>query len=438
MPAPLNLVQSDAQLPKQADVVVIGGGIVGVSTAYFLAQSGVRVALAEKGRIGAEQSSRNWGWCRQMNRDARELGLATHSLALWDDIQTVSGQDLGFVRCGLMYLSDNEAELDGWATWCDWAKGEGIRTEVLSSEDATARAKASAKEWKGGIVSPTDAIADPAAAAPGIACAAQQLGATIHQFCAVRGLERRAGEISAVITEQGRIETRRVVLAGGAWSSSFCRQLGISMPQSAVRSSILSIAPNGAALPPAVHTRDVSLTRRSDGGHTLAISGLARVDPTPQALRYINRFFPMFLRRREFLRPGGLEAFLAGHETLRKWDISKPTPMERMRILDPRPDRKVIEETLRRARLLFPDLGTAMIQNAWAGYIDSTPDGVPVIDEVAPGFILAAGMSGHGFGIGPGVGQMAAQLAQGKTPDLPHQAYGLERLQKGALKVAGF
>lgn len=438
MPAPLQLVHSDQNLPKQADVVVIGGGIVGVCTAYFLAKKGVAVALVEKGRIGAEQSSRNWGWCRQMNRDQRELGLATRSLELWEDIQTETGEDLGFSRCGLLYLSDNESELKGWSDWCVWAKGEGVQTEVLSANQATQRAKAGAKPWRGGIVSPTDGIADPAAAAPGIARAIQKLGGTIHQFCAARGIERSGGAISGVIIEHGTIKTSRVVLAGGAWASSFCRQLGISMPQTAVRSSILSVAPVTATLPAAVHTEAVSLTRRGDGGYTLAVSGLARVDPTLQSLRYIHRFLPMFLRRRAILKPGGLQAFLSGHETRRKWELDKPTPMERTRILDPRPDLGTIEETLRRARLLFPELGAAAIQNAWAGYIDSTPDGVPVIDEVSPGFIVAAGMSGHGFGIGPGVGQMTADLAQGKTPELSHQPYSLSRLQKGALDVAGF
>ena len=438
MPAPLNIIQSDVSIPQKADAVVIGGGIIGVCTAYFLAKAGVKVALVEKGRIGAEQSSRNWGWCRQMNRDKRELSIATRSLELWDELKKDLQNDIGFRRCGLLYLASDDAEVETWAKWCHWARGEGIRTDVLTAAQATERGAASSRPWKGGVFSPTDGIADPSAAAPAIAAGVQNLGGTIHQFCAALGVERSGGRISGVLTEKGTIGTDRVALAGGAWTSSFCRQLGISLPQTSARSSILSITKAPDHLPDAVHTKDVSLTRRSDGGYTLAISGMIQLDPTFQSLRYAHRFLPMFSLRRGSVRAGGLQGLRYGHESRRRFDPDKPTPMETTRILDPRPNQSIVEETLRRARLLFPALGTATVQSAWASYIDNTPDGVPVIDEVEPGFIISAGMSGHGFGVGPGYGQMTAAIAQGHDPDLPCRQYALARLLKGKLKVAGF
>ena len=103
MPAPLFEIETSPALPESADVAVIGGGIVGVCAGYYLARRGLKVALVEKGRIGAEQSSRNWGWCRQQNRDARELPMATESLTLWDRFAEEIGEDLGFRRCGLLY-----------------------------------------------------------------------------------------------------------------------------------------------------------------------------------------------------------------------------------------------------------------------------------------------------------------------------------------------
>jgi glycine/D-amino acid oxidase-like deaminating enzyme len=336
------------------------------------------VALVEKGRVGAEQSSRNWGWCRQQNRDARELPMATKSLALWEAMAGEIGESVGFRRTGLLYLSNDEAEIAGWARWRDFARTQGVVTHMLSAAEATERGRATGKRWKGGVFSPTDGTADPSRAAPVIARGAVRHGASVHQSCAARGLKLEAGRVAGVVTEAGTIRTSTVVLAAGAWASSFCRQLGIRFPQATVRSSILAVGP-GAEGPDALHTSRVSLTRRGDGGYTLAVSGTARVDPTPQQIRFAGSFLPMFARRWRVLAPGGLQGWRAGHETCARWALDRPTPMERTRILDPRPDGCMIRETLARARELVPGLAQIPVTAEWAGYIDSTPDGVPAI-----------------------------------------------------------
>src|SRR5487761_2708025 len=97
-------VQSDATLPARTTVVVGGGGIIGASTAFFLARRGVPVVLCEKGRIAGEQSSRNWGWCRKMGRDPREIPLAIEALRLWEERNALTGSETGFRRCGIAYL----------------------------------------------------------------------------------------------------------------------------------------------------------------------------------------------------------------------------------------------------------------------------------------------------------------------------------------------
>ena len=441
MPAPLQKIETNQALPDSADAVVIGGGIVGAFAAYYLVRRGLKVALVEKGLIGAEQSSRNWGWCRQQHRDARELPMATKSLELWESFAAETGEDTGFRRCGLFYLSNSDEELAGWARWRDFARTAGVSTHMLDSAEATERGRATGRTWKGGVFSPTDGTADPAHAAPAVARAILKLGGTVHQSCAARGIETEGGRVCGVVTEHGVIRTKIAVLAGGAWASSFCHQLGIRFPQASIRSSILSVSPGANDLPDALHTTAVSATRRRDGGYTLAISGGGRVDLTPQQFRFAPQFLPMFVRRWRALAPGGLQGIRSGHETLARWRLDAPTPMERMRILDPAVDQGTIRITHSRALRLLPALKNTKITAAWAGYVDSTPDGVPGIGEIAsvPGFILAAGFSGHGFGIGPGAGHLIADIVTGNQPIVDPRPYHPDRFSTSAWgKVADF
>lgn len=441
MPAPLTHIEASPHLPRTADAVVIGAGIIGAFTAYYLAKRGMNVALLEKGRVGAEQSSRNWGWCRQQNRDARELPMATKSLDLWERFTAETGENTGFRRCGLLYLSDSEQELASWARWRDFARTVGVTTHMLSAAEASERGRVTRRAWRGGVFSPTDGIADPANAAPAVARASLKLGATVHQGCAARGIETEAGRISGVVTENGTIRTPIAILTGGAWASSFCRQVGVRFPQASVRQSILAVASKGKALPDVLYTSGIAVTRRGDWGHTLAISGRGRVDPTPQLLRFSTQFLPMFVRRWRSLAPGGLQGVRSGHEGLSRWRLDRPTPMERMRILDPAVDQRTVRLTHERAVKLIPELEDCPIAAAWSGYVDSTPDGVPAIGEIAsiPGFVLAAGFSGHGFGIAPGAGHLIADIVSGNAPIVDPRPYHPSRFADSAWgKVADF
>lgn len=433
MPAPLRYIESSPTLPAEADAVIIGGGITGVFTAYYLAKRGLKVALVEKGVVGGEQSSRNWGWCRQQNRDARELSLATKALDLWEQFGAESGEDTGFRRCGLFYVSNNEEELATWARWGEFARSVGVMTRMLTSEEATQHAGFTGQRWRGGVHSQMDGIANPGLAAPAVAKAVIALGGTVHQACAARGIETTGGAVSAVVTERGTIRTPLVVQAGGAWASSFCHQFGVRFPQATVRQSILAVATGALTLPDAFYSKSISITRRGEGCHTLAISGRAKVDPTAQFLRFNREFLPMFARRWRNLSPGGLQGARAGHESVSRWRLDRPTPMEAMRILDPGADPKSVRLTLKRAAELIPALGSVPMVASWAGFVDSTPDGVPVISEVPtiPGLILAAGFSGHGFGIGPGSGHLIADIATGQEPLVDPRPYRLARFTSG-------
>ena len=129
-------VEGDARPPAQVDVVVIGAGIAGVSAAYTLAKAGHSVALLEKGIVGGEQSSRNWGWCRLMSRDEREIPLMQRAHALWDQWPAEIGSDMGFRRNGLVYLTRNETELAGWQAWLEMARPYQVPIRLIDADEA--------------------------------------------------------------------------------------------------------------------------------------------------------------------------------------------------------------------------------------------------------------------------------------------------------------
>ncbi|HXZ06845.1 MAG TPA: FAD-dependent oxidoreductase, partial [Paraburkholderia sp.] len=113
----VDIVTDDIKLPERADVVVIGGGIIGVSTALALSEKGLSVALCEKGHIAGEQSSRNWGWVRVTRRDPRELLLSIESLKVWRTLDQKLGIETGFNQCGILYVSNDDATLERHRNW---------------------------------------------------------------------------------------------------------------------------------------------------------------------------------------------------------------------------------------------------------------------------------------------------------------------------------
>lgn len=432
-------VQSDATLPDRVDVVVIGGGIVGCSAAYYLAKAGQRVALVEKGHIAGEQSSRNWGWCRQQGRDRAEIPLARRSLELWAGLADEIGTDVGFRRTGILFVTKDPAEMAQWEDWSDYARQHQVHAQVLTPEEASAKTKSSNEKWIGGLYTPSDGRAEPQKAAPAIAEAARRLGVTVHQSCAARGLETTAGRVSGVVTEKGTIRTDAVLCAGGVWTSMFARRHEVRLPQLYVKASVLRTSPAPGLTEGAIATPGVSIRRRADGGLNVAYSGRGTFDLTPDAFRYARLFWATYKLRGKKLKIRFGRPFFEAMMRHDTWPLDAPSPFEAVRVFDPPPDEELLRRAMEDLKRTYPVLAGVTMVESWGGAIESTPDALPVISAVAelPGFYLATGFSGHGFGAGPGGGHLAADIVLGRTPLVDPTPFRFERMAEGRLQAPG-
>jgi glycine/D-amino acid oxidase-like deaminating enzyme len=424
-------VVSNITLPGRTDVVVVGGGIIGAATALFLAEKGIAVVLCEKGHIAGEQSSRNWGWCRTMGRDPSEIPLAMESLRLWRDMNRRTHRETGFRQAGIMYLLQNETEIAAQETWLGQARQYQVDAHLLRGPALDRAMPGATGHFSAGLHTPSDGKAEPALAAPAIAEAARDHGAEIFTNTAVRGIEQTAGRVSGVVTERGRIACQSVVLAGGAWSRLFAGNAGLDLPQLKVLGSVFRTKPmNGPEISAAGSV--FAFRKRMDGGYSIARRNANTAEITPDHFRLLSDFLPRLLHTRNEirLRVGG--RFWEELRTARHWQLDQPTPFEAVRVLDPAPKLGILAEARTVLSKLFPVFADMQVVESWAGLMDVTPDAVPIIDQVShmPGFFIATGFSGHGFGIGPGAGRLMADLVAGDHPVVDPAPFRLARFPR--------
>lgn len=421
-------------LPDAVDVVVIGGGIAGVMSALYLAQAGQRVLLCEKGRVAAEQSSRNWGWVRQQGRDPAELPIMVEAMGLWQGLAQQLGEAVSLRRTGTTYLARSDQQLQNYEAWLPHARANGLDTRLLSRAELEAMLPSSAG-WLGGMVTPSDARAEPWTAVPAIAALAAEAGVVIRENCAVRCLQVTNGRVSGVETEHGPVRASQVLLSGGAWSSLFARNAGVSIPQLSVRATVAATEGLPEFWAGQAADDNFAFRRRMDGGYTLAPGSVHDFWIGPDAFRHLRLYAPQIRRDLSHtrIRPFAPAHYPDAWGTPRRWRGDEVSPFERMRVLDPPANEGFVERLCDDFAAAFPALGRPAIRRTWAGMIDTMPDQVPVLDESGvPGFFIATGLSGHGFGIGPGIGRVMADMMLRRPVGHDLHRFRLSRFSDGS------
>lgn len=418
------------ELPAATTVVIIGGGIVGVSAALTLAERNIPVVLIEKGHIAGEQSSRNLGWIRKTSRHVDDVPLAIVADKLWGDMPQRVGHDLGYKQCGIIFLADNEQQMSMHELWLDSVKSLNLDSKLLTPQDINQFVPGGERNWQGGIYTPSDGRAEPSIATTAMAKAAVEKGAIIIQDCAVRTLSTSGGKISGVITEKGEIRCDQVIHAGGAWSRRFLGNHGISLPTLPVICSVMRTKAMDGPTDISVGGPDFSFRKHQNGGFIITQRSALDAPITLDHLTIGWRYLKQLRAQKDFLRVSMGSHFFKDLAIKRRWKATEISPFELTRTLNPDHNPALIKEAITNLSNAWPIFKRAEFDEEWAGVIDVTPDSNPIIDHVKslPGLTLATGFSGHGFGTGPAAGHLAADLVSNVSTIIDPTPYRFDRL----------
>jgi glycine/D-amino acid oxidase-like deaminating enzyme len=410
---------------RATDVVVVGGGIAGCASAYYLAKRGVSVVVCEKGDVGLEQSSRNWGFVRQQGRDAAELPLMMACNRIWQGLEAELEADLEWIQGGNLALAYDAKRMALIEQWLALAKEHGLDTRLLTPQQLRELIPAAKSKLLGAMYTPGDGQAEPQKVCPAFQRAAEARGARFVTGCAVEGIETQSGAVCGVHTEQGPIRASTVVCAAGAWSSRLVRPLGVRLPSLWMKGSVARTAPVKALIAAGVWG-NAAFRQRRDGRLYMALGVEGEHHLMLDSLRFLPAFLPAYLNNKAKVKLK-LGRLLVDDLLGRLNDYS------RYRILDPPATRKEIEQAVGHMQVEYEGMEGISVERMWAGYIDLTPDLLPVIERLdrPRGLVLATGFSGHGFGMGPIVGRLVSEIIADARASLDLSGFRLGRFREG-------
>lgn len=355
-------------LPPAAEVVVVGGGAVGVSTAFHLAEAGADVLLLERGELGSGSTSKAAGGVRAQFSDPVNIELGQRSLRAFEDFARRPGGDIDLKQQGYLFLLSDPADVAAFESGVALQNSLGVPSRMLTVQEACELSPLVSPEGLlAAAYSPTDGHCTPEGVVGGYARAAREHGAVLRRGVEVTGVETTGGEISAVRTDAGTVRTSTVVCAAGAWSAAVGEFAGVELPVRPLRRQILVTEPM-PDLPPRV----------------------------PFTIDFATSFY--------FHEEG--PGLLVG--------MSDPDEEFGFRLgTDDRWLGRLSEAVAHRA----PRVAEAGVAHGWAGLYEITPDHNALVGNVGR-FFYATGFSGHGFLQSPAIGEVMRDLVLGRTPPI--------------------
>lgn len=371
----------DATLPSRADVVVIGGGIIGTSVAYHLAQAGVHgVVLLERDTLGSGSSAKPLGGVRATFSDPANILLGQRSLESYETFAESFGTDIGLQQVGYLFLCRSDAELAAVAASVEVQRSLGGSGHLVSPERAgELNPLLNVRALTGASFSPRDGFAKPSRVVAAYAAAAAQSGVAIREHTEVLDIGVSAGAVSEVRTLRGTIATQHIVIATGAWSTKLGELVDTFLPVVPVRRQIGFTAAPRRPFPTVPFTLDLSTTMYFHNSGDGMLLGISNPEQEPGYGRAFSReWVPAFERAANIVAPG-----LVGRELV----------------------------------------------DGWAGLYENTPDHNAMIGRstATAGVLYATGFSGHGFLQAPAVGELVRDLYLGRDSFMDPTAFDAER-----------